>query len=49
MAGANQNQPKKKAPKTITVTRPQLATGVAVPTGRPVKIVVAKRPLSFSA
>lgn len=38
----------KKAPKTIPATRVQLAAGVPVPTGRPVKLTVTKKRFWFS-
>ncbi len=45
---AGQKPAKKKASKTIAATRIQLAAGVPVPTGRPVKLVVGKKKFVFS-
>jgi hypothetical protein len=40
---------KKQQPKKIGATPLQLAAGVPVPVGRPVKIVISKRKFVFSA
>jgi hypothetical protein len=40
---------KKQQPKKVGATRAQLAAGIPVPTGRPVKIVISKKKFVFSA
>ncbi len=40
---------KKKAPKKIAATKPQLADGVVIPTGRKVTLTMTKRKFVLSA